>query len=262
MDTAPRTSARRSGDAPSLRRLRRLPRQRRLLITETAALVVALIALPAGATASPGPTTAAAASASTSTSTSASASVVPVLAAIPSVSSAVPARTAASATVPDPAPPAVPDSRSRLTYGWPTGVEAAVLRPFDAPAQAWLPGHRGVDLQSSVGAPVRSAADGVIAFAGSVAGRPLLSIDHADGIRTTYEPVAATVRAGDVVRRGDVVGALAADPRLDGAATTDPDSVLAAHGAGILHWGARIGKDTYVDPLSLLRPVVIRLLPL
>ena len=149
----------------------------------------------------------------------------------------------------------------RVTYDWPTGSEAAVLRPFDAPAQNWQPGHRGVDLQSHVGAPVRAAADGVVAFAGSVAGRPLLSVDHADGLRTTYEPVAATVSAGTSVRRGDVIGALVADPRLELPIAADPSSFLAAHGSGVLHWGARTGKSAYIDPLSLLRAPVIRLLP-
>ncbi|WP_231598934.1 M23 family metallopeptidase [Corynebacterium occultum] len=120
----------------------------------------------------------------------------------------------------------------------------AVLRAFDKPAQNWLPGHRGVDLDLAVGAPVMAAGDGVVAFAGQVAGTPTLSIDHPDGIRTTYQPVFATVRQGDEVRGGQEIGKLA-----------NPVD----HGPG-LHWGARRGEE-YLNPLSLLAEVVIRLKP-
>jgi murein DD-endopeptidase MepM/ murein hydrolase activator NlpD len=94
---------------------------------------------------------------------------------------------------------------------------------------------------------VRTAGDGVVAFAGMVAGRPVVSVDHADGLRTTYEPVQPTVAAGQVVTRGSPLGTL-----------------LAGHGgcpaAACLHWGLRRG-ETYLDPLALLRPPEVRLLP-
>lgn len=141
------------------------------------------------------------------------------------------------------APPAV-----EPVYRWPTGEPVPVLRPFDRPAQRWASGHRGADLDVDDGTPVHAAADGVVAFAGVVVDRPVLSISHPDGIRTTYEPVRATVAAGAAVRAGDVVGFLAGP----------------AHCADrpCLHWGARRGADDYVDPLGLLAPdVVIRLLP-
>jgi len=57
-----------------------------------------------------------------------------------------------------------------------------VLRAFDKPEHNWLPGHRGVDMQLEVGDTVRAADDGVVAFVGMVAGTPVVSIDHADGI--------------------------------------------------------------------------------
>lgn len=246
METTPaRTSARRTGPRTASRPARALTRRR----TGAAALALALTlgALPVGAAAqqaAPAPRQ------------------VRADGAAPGVVHPAPGGAGLAASAPATTGGPGPEAPARVAYGWPTGAEAAVMRPFDAPAQAWLPGHRGVDLLSTPGAPVRAAADGVVAFAGSVAGRPLLSVDHADGIRTTYEPVAATVAAGSPVRRGDVIGTLVADPRLAEAAATDPDSSLATHAAGVLHWGARTGKDTYVDPLSLLRPVVIRLLPL
>ena len=136
----------------------------------------------------------------------------------------------------------------RPLYGWPTGAPADVLQGFDPPAVVWGPGHRGVDLALPAGSPVLAAGDGTVAFAGVVAGRPVVSIDHADGVRTTYEPVEASVATGDVVARGQTIGTLRAGHRSDG--------------ADALHWGARTGPKTYINPLRLLRPAVIRLKPL
>ena len=53
-----------------------------------------------------------------------------------------------------------------------------------------------MDLGGAPGRPVLAAGDGVVVFAGMVAGRPVVSIDHADGLRTTYEPVAPAVGGG------------------------------------------------------------------
>lgn len=144
--------------------------------------------------------------------------------------------------------PAVVAAAARVDYGWPTGEEGEVVRAFVAPPEPWAAGHRGVDLALAEGAVVRAAADGVVAFAGTVAGRGVVSVDHDDGVRTTYEPVTAVVRRGESVGAGDVLGHLA------GLGHCAPDVCL--------HWGARRGRDDYLDPLSLLeRDVVIRLLP-
>jgi murein DD-endopeptidase MepM/ murein hydrolase activator NlpD len=122
-----------------------------------------------------------------------------------------------------------------------------VTRAFEPPAGPFGPGHRGVDLAAAAGAPVLAAGDGLVAFAGMVAGRPVVSIDHPGGLRTTYEPVDPTVAAGQAVARGSPIGTL-----------------LAGHpgcpAAACLHWGVRRG-ETYLDPLALLRAVRVRLLP-
>jgi murein DD-endopeptidase MepM/ murein hydrolase activator NlpD len=124
----------------------------------------------------------------------------------------------------------------------------AVGRPFEPPPHAYGPGHRGVDLAGSAGTPVLAAGDGVVVFAGMVAGRPVVSIDHANGLRTTYEPVAPSVGAGQAVARGSPIGILAT-----GHAGCAAEACL--------HWGLRRG-ETYLDPLLLLRPPRVRLLPL
>lgn len=121
-----------------------------------------------------------------------------------------------------------------------------VLRGFKAPKEKWGPGHRGVDLELEVGARVRAAGAGSVSFVGVVAGKPVVSITHKDGIRTTYQPVHATVAEGDIVSEGDFIGRLGH--------TVD--------GFPGLHWGAKTGPDSYIDPLSLLDMPVIRLKPL
>ena len=137
-------------------------------------------------------------------------------------------------------------------YGWPLDGNPAVVRPFAPPARPWLPGHRGVDLAGTAGAPVRAAGAGIVAFAGSVAGRPVVSVEHPSGLRTTYEPVVPGVVAGQRVRVGEVLGELAAG---------HPGCPIAA----CLHWGLRSGSGSdavYLDPLSLLGLRRVRLLPL
>ncbi|AKT52904.1 hypothetical protein ADJ73_14870 [Arsenicicoccus sp. oral taxon 190] len=130
--------------------------------------------------------------------------------------------------------------------GWIAPVAPLVLvRRFEAPSERWSPGHRGADLRAAAGATVVAPHDGVVAFVGMVAGRPVLSLDHDGGLRTTYEPVTSALAVGQRVRRGQQIATVAGPPHCDG---------------GCLHWGARVG-ETYRDPMSLLRPSVVRLLP-
>ena len=146
----------------------------------------------------------------------------------------------------------------RGDFDSPLAAPPQVATPFDRPARPWLPGHRGVDLAAPPLAEVRAPAGGRVLFAGHVAGRPVLSIVHGGGLRTTYEPVRATVREGDEVTSGQPVGHLYAG---------HPGCPLES----CLHWGARVAAggpsgddDEYLDPMGLLtsdaRP--IRLKPL
>lgn len=132
----------------------------------------------------------------------------------------------------------------------------SVVTPFDPPDERWLAGHRGVDLVGVPLAPVLAPAEGTVLFAGAVAGRPVLSIDHGGGLRTTYEPVRATVRAGDSVGAGETVAHLVAG---------HPGCPVDA----CLHWGARVASggpsgddDEYLDPMGLLsvdnRPIRLK----
>jgi murein DD-endopeptidase MepM/ murein hydrolase activator NlpD len=135
---------------------------------------------------------------------------------------------------------------------WPLRPRPAVLQTFDAPSLKWNRGHRGVDLAGAAGQTVYAAAGGTVVFAGELAGRPLVSIAHPGGLRTTYEPVEVVVRVGQLVDSGSAVGHLVAGHPGCG-------------GAACLHWGAMWGpasRADYVDPLGLVVTTPLRLKPL
>ena len=137
------------------------------------------------------------------------------------------------------------------TSAWvaPLAPPMTVERPFSAPTAPWAAGHRGVDLTAPQGTAVRSAGSGRVVFAGRLAGRFVISIEHSTpvpllgtGWRTTYEGVRPAVVIGDGVVAGQVIGVL--DSR-------------GGHCA-CLHWGLRRGS-TYADPMLLLsRPIVLK----
>ena len=115
-----------------------------------------------------------------------------------------------------------------------------ISRPFQPPPRRWQAGHRGVDLRATQRSRVRAAGAGVIVFAGRLAGRGVVSIEHSPGVRTTYEPLRVRVRAGETVRAGALIGWVQSDSRHTGA----------------LHWGLRV-RERYVDPMLLLRSSVV-----
>lgn len=159
--------------------------------------------------------------------------------AAPSASSAPPAPGLGSAT-------AQVDGGHGTDHGQPpiavAPVAGELVRDFDPPAQPWNAGHRGVALAAVAGDTVVAAMDGMVTFSGEVARRGWVTVDHGDGLVTTYgslEP--RVVAAGQAVSLGDPLGSL-------------------APGAADLHWGARLDGD-YIHPLSLLGRWQVRLVP-
>ncbi|WP_051135624.1 M23 family metallopeptidase [Streptomyces sp. 351MFTsu5.1] len=149
-------------------------------------------------------------------------------------------------------PTATDTSVPAIGRAWPVGIRPAVLRGWEPPATVYGRGHRGVDLAAPAGTPVRAVAAGRVSFAGRVAGKGVVSVDlTGTDLRTTYEPVTASVAKGDEVAAGEVVGTVNAT----GSHCTTT----------CVHWGLRRG-ETYLDPLSLLPPWLLhrgpsRLLP-
>ena len=131
-------------------------------------------------------------------------------------------------------------------WRWPLDGPPSVSRPFTAPAHRYAAGHRGADLPSVPGAAVRAAGDGWVSYAGLVAGRGVVVVVHGP-LRTTYEPVSAVVDVGAPVAAGEVLGVL------------EPGH-LGCPALACLHWGLRRGDD-YLDPVRLVAPGPVRLLP-
>ncbi|MER7926618.1 peptidoglycan DD-metalloendopeptidase family protein [Streptomyces sp. NPDC096057] len=153
---------------------------------------------------------------------------------------------------PPPGPGVPTPSVPAIARTWPVGSHPLVLRGWEPPATVYARGHRGVDLATPAGARVRAVAAGRVSFAGRVAGRGVVSVELAGtDLRTTYEPVTATVKKGDEVEPGGAVGTV----ELTGSHC--PTTCV--------HWGLLRGA-TYMDPLALLPPWLLnrgpsRLLP-
>ncbi|MCU1469821.1 MAG: family metallopeptidase [Glaciihabitans sp.] len=139
-----------------------------------------------------------------------------------------------------------PSSALRAEWAWPVRGSHQIVRPFIAPATPFSAGHRGIDITAS--GDVLAPADGVVHFAGVVVNRPVLSVAHVGGVLSSYEPVASSLRAGDPVTRGEVIG-----------------QVQPGHcSSSCLHFGVRINGE-YVSPLlflgGIVRPVLLPTVP-
>ncbi|PSL39769.1 peptidase M23-like protein [Labedella gwakjiensis] len=135
------------------------------------------------------------------------------------------------------------------SWAWPVPEPRVLKRPFDRPDHEYGAGHRGIDVAAGVGASVAAPAAGTVLFAGPVAGRSVVTVDHGGGIVTSYDPVVPAVTVGDAVTPGTVIGTLEAAEAMHCA-------------SGCLHLGVRVGGD-YVDPLPFFgRPARSVLLPL
>ncbi|MGB3474234.1 MAG: M23 family metallopeptidase [Mycobacterium sp.] len=144
---------------------------------------------------------------------------------------------------------AAPAHGDTIRLDWPLRPRPAVVRRFDAPRPDWQRGHRGVDLAGEPGRPVYAAGAGTVVFAGRSGGQPVVSLAHPGGLRTSYQPVSAAVRTGQLVAAGSMIGTLESG---------HPGC------AACLHWGAMWGpasRAEYVDPLGLLVSTPIRLKP-
>jgi len=123
------------------------------------------------------------------------------------------------------------DAAQAIPGGYRPPVTGPVVSPFDLPAEAWMPGNRGVDYDPPRGTPVVAAADGEVVFAGAVGGSLHVTVRHADGLRTSYSFLAeVSVRVGARVRGGDQVGVA----------------------GGAVHFGVRDPTNRYLDPQLLL----------
>jgi murein DD-endopeptidase MepM/ murein hydrolase activator NlpD len=113
-----------------------------------------------------------------------------------------------------------------------------LVKTYDAPLDnPYAPGHRADNIAAPVGTPVRASADGVVSFAGNVAGNLSVTVDHAGNVKTTYSYLGAIVaKKNQRVVRGDPIGTVG--PGHD--ASLPPNVQLSAR-----------RNNVYFDPLEL-----------
>ncbi len=135
---------------------------------------------------------------------------------------------------PAPAPGPQPAQRYRPP------VDAPVVDGFRPPETPYGPGNRGLDYGTVPGTTVRAVGDGVVTFAGPIAGAWYVTVLHPDGLRSSLSFLtAALVERGERVRRGQPVGVASSRIQIG---FRDPD-------------------DRYLDPATLLERLAARLVP-
>lgn len=137
-----------------------------------------------------------------------------------------------SPAVPTPGAVAAPP----LQWRWPVPPPIRVVAPFRAPATPYASGHRGIDIAVQRGATIVAPETGTVSFAGAVAGRNVVAIDHGDGIVSAIEPVDALVTEGQALAVGEPIGVVSSGGHCD---------------SGCVHFGVRIDGE-YVSPFLFL----------
>lgn len=100
--------------------------------------------------------------------------------------------------------------------------------------------HEGLDFVAPRGAPIRAASGGLVVRAGTQRGYgKMVEIDHGNGLRTRYAHASSLlVKAGDIVRQGDVIARVGSTGRSTG-----------SH----LHFEIRMA-DYPLDPTLFIQP--------
>lgn len=134
---------------------------------------------------------------------------------------------------------AQPAEAADLLFRRPT--PAPVLDPFRLPDGKYGAGNRGIEYETGELDRIVAAARGTVVFAGPVARSLFVTVDHGDGLESSYGFVGhILVREGQEVADGDLV------------ALSD----------GPFHFSVRLHGE-YVDPEPLFgsRRVLVRLVP-
>ena len=153
------------------------------------------------------------------------------------VAAAPPPRTAPAVPVAPHQPVIAADISGRPSFAWP--LKGRLLSRFGPKMSGRY--NDGVNIATSAGAPIRAAADGIVAYSGDeIAGfGGLVLIKHGDGWVTAYAHAEALLVArGQPVKKGDVIAYAGETGSVD-----EPQ----------LHFEIREGRKP-VDPLKLLPP--------
>ena len=138
------------------------------------------------------------------------------------------------------AQPSMP--RASSVWALPFSEPFTISQGFAPPDKPWLSGSRGIWVKVGSEDPsLRSPCNGTVVFAGMLAGREVLSID-CGGIHSTFEPATSSLRIGEAVQRGQRIGEIAPHKQEDSQMRR-----------GDLHWGAKVSRYRYINPLRMLQ---------
>jgi murein DD-endopeptidase MepM/ murein hydrolase activator NlpD len=104
--------------------------------------------------------------------------------------------------------------------GWPAdgGFVSSGFGKRADPFTGHIAVHEGVDIASRLGSPIKAMADGVVSFVGpkSHYGN-VVEVNHGNGLVTRYAHASTlSVKEGDTVKRGEVIGAVGSTGRSTG----------------------------------------------
>jgi murein DD-endopeptidase MepM/ murein hydrolase activator NlpD len=129
---------------------------------------------------------------------------------------------------------------------------STVLSQYEAPLTRYGSGHRGIDLVAEIGAEVLAPASGELSFAGVVGYRSTVTINFANSMSASMEPVCSAIAEGSYVLQGEAIGTVC-----------EPDLNYHWHCAvTCLHFGTRT-VEGYFSPLAIIGGLPFsRLVPL
>jgi murein DD-endopeptidase MepM/ murein hydrolase activator NlpD/pimeloyl-ACP methyl ester carboxylesterase len=128
---------------------------------------------------------------------------------------------------------ALSTANNPANFGYPV-KSTKIVKGFSASKTQYGPGHRGTDFEAKIGEKVSAVAPGQVIFAGLVAGKLYVSINHGNDIVSTYHLATKTVKVADIVTKGQLIGTVG-EPLPNDEVNT-------------FHFSMRI-KDVYVDPM-------------
>jgi len=129
---------------------------------------------------------------------------------------------------------------SSATWVMPIAVPALLVHQFRSPNSDYSSGHRGVDYAVTDGQDLMSPSAGTLVFTGMVAKKPVVSILHVGGFRTTFEPACSSLPRGTTLLVGQRFGTVCAK----GYQSHCKPSLC-------LHFAMKLG-DQYLSPLALI----------
>jgi murein DD-endopeptidase MepM/ murein hydrolase activator NlpD len=127
---------------------------------------------------------------------------------------------------------------------WQLPFEAphTLIRQYLQPTSDYSAGHRGVDFEVLQGEQILAPAAGIVSFAKTIVNREVISITHAGGFVSEFEPVCSDLAVGEAVAKGSLIGRVC-----------EPESDYVRHcqAKPCVHFSLRL-NGKYLSPLALI----------